>query len=175
MADDQPKDDDKGAAGTSADAKGKPKDDDGDPDEAALGDAGKRALARLRAERDELRTKYETAAEKAKRLDEIEEASKSEQTKALERAAELEKRAAASELKLAKIEAAQAAGLPLSAASRLVGATPAELKRDAEAYAAELASVGGGRRRTTGDTTAQGAGPDKGMSGAIRRAAGRSV
>lgn len=150
----------------------------GEPTEAelaALGDTGKRALERIRAERDELRTKAEAAAEKARKYDELEEANKTEQQKRDDAAAETAKQRDEATAKLAKLEAALAAGLPHTAAPRLVGTTPAELKKDAEAYAAELAAAGGTRqtRRTTSDADKGGSGPDGGMSSLIRRAAGR--
>lgn len=157
----------------------KAKTGEGDPTEAelaALGDAGKRALERVRTERDELRVKAETAAEKARKYDELEQSNKTEQQKRDEAAAADAKRASEAETKLAKLEAALAAGLPHTAAGRLVGTSPAELKRDAEAYKAELDAAGTGtqRRRTTSDSEKGGAGPDGGMSSLIRRAAGRS-
>lgn len=168
----------KAAADAKDDGKGGKGAQGGDPTEAelaALGDAGKRALERIRTERDQLRTQAETAAEKARKYDELEEANKTEQQKRDDAAAETAKRAETAETKLAKLEAALAAGLPHTAAPRLVGTTPAELKKDAEAYAAELAANGKPVRRTTSDADAKGTGPDGGMSSVIRRAAGRQA
>lgn len=164
-----------------ADAKaGKGKDDDsGEPSEEelkALGDAGKRALERVRAERDKLREQAEAAAEKARKYDELENAKLSEAEKLAAEKDAADKRATKAETDLAKLQAVLAVGLPASAASRISGTTPAELKKDAEAYKAELDEVAGGRkRRTTGDQDKGGDGPTGGMSSLIRRAAGRTA
>lgn len=164
-----------------ADDKGKGggKDDDAEPTEeelAALGDKGKRALERVRAERDRLREEHAAAAEKAKKYDELEEANKTEQQRRDEAAAAAEKAAEEATLKLAKLEAALEAGLPHTAAARLVGTTKAELLKDAKAYAEELAANAPTRqRRTTSDADKGGDGPTGGMSSLIRRAAGRQA
>lgn len=162
--------DDKGKGG---------KTDDGEPTEAelaALGDAGKRALERVKADRERLRAEAAAAAEKARKYDELEEANKTEQQKRDEAAAETAKRAEKAETDLAKLTAALDAGLPHTMAARLVGSTPAELKKDAEALKEQLGSTGGGRqRRITSDADKGGDGPTGGMSSLIRRAAGRQA
>lgn len=150
----------------------------GEPSEAelaALGDAGRRALERIRAERDEAKATAATAADKAAKYDKLEEANTTEQQRKDEAAAEAAKTAADATLRLAKLEAALEAGLPHTAAARLVGTTKAELLKDAKAYAEELAANGTRQtRRTTSDADKGGSGPDGGMSSLIRRAAGRA-
>lgn len=179
MADDPPKDD-KGKGGKDDPPKDdKPdagKDDEPTAEElAALGDAGKRALERVKADRDRLREQAATAAEKARKYDELEEANKTEQQKRDEAAAETAKRAEKAETDLAKLTAALDAGLPHTMAARLVGTTPAELKKDAEALKEQLGTTGTTRRRTTSDADKGGDGPTGGMSSLIRRAAGRQA
>lgn len=107
-----------------------------------LGDAGKRAIAAVRAERDAERTKV---AELTERLTQLEDAGRTdEQRKAA--AAEADKAARAAdtaradkaEAKLARIDAAIAAGLDPKHAARLVGDTPEELAADAKSYAETL-------------------------------------
>ncbi|MBF5002228.1 hypothetical protein IRT45_34490 [Nocardia sp. BSTN01] len=99
-----------------------------------LGEGGKKAL--------EAERKLRADAEKAQRAAEaklkaIEDANKTEEQRREERMRQLEKDAA----KATRYEAANAAGLPLSMAGRLVGDTPEELAADAEALKAELAGV----------------------------------
>lgn len=151
--------------------------DDGEPTEqelAALGDAGRRALERVRAQRDELKAQAEAAAEKARKYDESVEANKTEQQRKDDAAAEAARVAAESTHKLHQLEAALEAGLPHTAAARLVGKDKAELLKDAKAYKAELdANAPTRTRRTTSDADAGGDGPTGGMSALIRRQAGR--
>ncbi|PSR63991.1 MULTISPECIES: hypothetical protein [Nocardia] len=136
-------------------------------DSTELGEGGKNALTAERAARK--------AAEKARReaeakLKAIEDANKTEEQRREERMRELEKDAA----KATRYEAANAAGLPLSMAGRLVGDTLEELVADAEALKAELAGVkpaetppappipkpdrrqGGGQNNATGGSMAAG-------------------
>lgn len=142
---------------------------------AALGDTGRRALERIRAQRDEKAAEAAKLAEKAAAYDKLEEANKTEQQRKDEAAAEAQRVADEATLKLAKLEAALAAGLPHTAAPRLVGKDAAELKKDAEAYAKELAEAKPGKqRRTTSDADKGGDGPTGGMSALIRRQAGRA-
>jgi len=71
-------------------------------------------------------------ADAAKRLAEIEEASKSEAQKAADRLAAAEKAAADASSSLARLEVALAKGLTPSQAKRLVGTTREELEADAD-------------------------------------------
>lgn len=71
-------------------------------------------------------------ADKAKRFDELEEASKSELQKAADKAAEAEKRAAEAEQRALRMEIAHAKGLTPAQAKRLVGSTKEELETDAD-------------------------------------------
>lgn len=103
----------------------------GDP--ADLGDAGKRAIAAERAARTEAEkraTAAETEAERQAR--ELDDAKKN-----AEQAAGL----------VARYEAAETAGLPLSMAKRLIGATPEELAADAAQLAQTLAAQPSGTPR----------------------------
>lgn len=143
---------------------------------AALGDAGKRALARITADRDQLRTNATTLAEKARLYDEQTEASKTEQQRKDDAAKAAEDRAGVAEAKVLRLEAALDAGLPHTMAGRLIGTTAAELKADAEKLKAEVGAkdtTTTTRRRTTTDAEANGAGPSGGMSALIRQRAGR--
>lgn len=159
-----------------ADAAGGGKDDEPTEAElAALGDTGKRALERIRADRDRLREEAAKLAEKATAYDKLEEANKTEQQRKDEAAAAAAKLAEESTLKLWKIEAALAAGLPHTSAARLTGTTKEELEKDAKAYKEELDKHAAPttRRRTTSDADKGGDGPTGGMSALIRRQAGR--
>ena len=107
-------------------------------EESDLGDKGKAAIDRMKAERD---TAKREAAEAAAKVKEYEDAQKSEAEKASERQAELEKSATQSAAKALRYEVAEKAGLPLSAAARLQGDTEADLLKDAEALKALLGST----------------------------------
>lgn len=78
----------------------------------------------------ETRAKENSAARK--RLDELEEAAKSDLEKATSRAEAAEKRAAELEALTLRREVAEAKGLPLAAAGRLSGITREELEADAD-------------------------------------------
>lgn len=82
----------------------------------------------------ESRAKENSAARK--RLDELEEAAKSDLEKATSRAEAAEKRAAELEALSLRREVAEAKGLPLAAAARLTGETREELEADADQLAA---------------------------------------
>jgi len=71
-------------------------------------------------------------ADAARRLSEIEEASKTEAQKAADRLAAAEKAAAEASSSLARLEVALAKGLTPSQAKRLVGSTREELEADAD-------------------------------------------
>lgn len=89
-------------------------------------------VRKLRAEAARYRTEAKQNAEKAKRLDEIEEASKSEQQRLSEAKEAAEKRAADLESRLLRSEVATEKGLPPALAARLTGATKEELEADAD-------------------------------------------
>lgn len=82
----------------------------------------------------EARAKENNAAKK--RLDELEEAAKTDLEKATSRAEAAEKRAAELEALGLRREVAEAKGLPLAAAARLTGETREELEADADQLAA---------------------------------------
>jgi hypothetical protein len=77
------------------------------------------------------------------RATELEEASKSELQRATEAAAQAAARASDAESRLMRIEVANAAGIPVDQAHRLVGSTVEELTADAEQFASILASQSG--------------------------------
>ena len=118
---------DGGGDGGEPPASPEPKEGSGDP--ADLGDAGKRAIAAERAETE--------AERQARELDDAK--------KNAEQAAGL----------VARYEAAETAGLPLSMAKRLIGATPEELAADAAQLAQTLAAQPSGTPR---EDPSQGAG-----------------
>lgn len=106
---------------------------------ADLGDAGKKAIDAMKAERDEARRK---AAEAEAKVKEFEDSQKSQAEKDAERLAELEKQARDNGLKALKYEAAEKTGIPLAAAHRLNGESLDDLIKDAEA----LKELGIGRK-----------------------------
>ena len=102
---------------------------DEDSDEKGAGSKAK-VLADLATER-----RKRQAAEA--RVREMEDAALSETDKARRDATEATTRASEAEALLMRYQAAEAAGLPLSAAKRLSGSTPEELAADAAAFLAE--------------------------------------
>lgn len=113
--------------------------DDGDtPDDGDAGDdvAKWKALAR----KHERQAKAN--AEAAKRLQEMEDASKSDTEKLSDRASAAEKRAAEAEGKYLRLEVALEKGLTAKQAGRLVGSTKEELEADADEL---LETFGGGK------------------------------
>lgn len=99
---------------------------------ADLGDAGKQAIDRMKAERDAARKEARANAEAAKRLEQIEaEQAKANQT-AAEREAAAEQRAAKAEAEALKLSVAFEKGLTPAQAKRLVGGTRDELEADAD-------------------------------------------
>lgn len=95
-----------------------------------------KALAR----KNEQQAKANAAA--AKKLAEIEEASKSEADKAAERLTAAEKRAADAEVQVLRLEVAGEKGLTPAQAKRLVGSTREDLEADADEL---LATFGNGQ------------------------------
>lgn len=111
----------------------KPTDPTPDPDKgdgkAAQAEAEKwKALAR----KHEAQAKAN--ADKAKKFDELDEASKSEAEKAAAKAADAEKRAADAEARALRMEVAYEKGLTPAQAKRLVGASREELESDADEF-----------------------------------------
>jgi len=84
-------------------------------------------------------------ADAAKRLAEIEDASKSEQQRLEERATAAEKRLEETEARLLRAEVASDKGLPAALAARLTGTTKEELEADAEQLLALVGKPAPGR------------------------------
>lgn len=94
-----------------------------------------RAQAKIRkanAEAQALRARLKAAEAKAAKLDELENANKSEQQRAIEAREAAEKRAEAAEQRLLRLEIAAEKGLTPAQAKRLVGSTREELEADAD-------------------------------------------
>jgi chromosome segregation ATPase len=107
----------------------------GKPDESVLGDAGKKALDAMKAERNKAAKR---ASELESRLKEFEDRDKSDLDKVTERATSAEERATKAEQALARLEVALEKGLTPSQAKRLVGTTREELEADAEELLADI-------------------------------------
>lgn len=139
-------------------------------------DAARAEIERLRREAANWRTKVRELEPHAKRAQEMEEATKSEVQKALDRAAQAEQQAQAAQLESARLRAASAHGLTEAQALRLRGTTPEELDADAKEYAKELGANGAGRRGAT-DLKQGARGPasvETDPNAWIRKAAGRT-
>lgn len=104
-------------------------------DEAALGDAGKRALD---AERKARAAAERRAKEAEAKLKEADDAKLSEVERLQSQVAELTKRAEGAESRADRFEVAAAKGLSLAQARRLVGSTKEELEADADEMRSEL-------------------------------------
>jgi len=129
---------------------------------------------RLRREAANYRTKVRELEPQAKRAQEMDEATKTEIQKALDRVAQAEQVAQAAQLEAARLRAANAHGLTEAQARRLVGATPEELDTDAKEFAKELGTNGAGRRPADLKQGARGpATTAEDPNAWIRRAAGR--
>ncbi|WP_139812457.1 hypothetical protein [Prescottella equi] len=100
---------------------------EGDP----LGEGGMKAL---RSEREARAAAEQRAQELADRVKEFEDAQKTQAERDAEQRAELERTATENATKALRYEAAAKAGLPLSTAGRLQGATLDELVADAESF-----------------------------------------
>ena len=144
---------DGGGDGGEPPASPEPKEGSGDP--ADLGDAGKRAIAAERAARTEAEkraTAAEAEVEKYRKATEaeVEKYREATETEAERQARELDdakKNAEQAAGLVARYEAAETAGLPLSMAKRLIGATPEELAADAAQLAQTLAAQPSGTPR----------------------------
>ncbi len=122
--------------GGSDDAGGDDGDDSGDDagsdDDAALGDAGKQALARMKADRAAARKELRDAKTRLAAYEKAE-AEKAEADKSeAEKRAAAEERAEKAELRALRLEVAHEKGLTPKLAKRLVGATREELEADAD-------------------------------------------
>lgn len=99
---------------------------------ADLGDAGKQAIDRMKAERDAARKEARANADAAKRLADIEAQQEKANQTAAEREAAAEKRAAEADARALRLEVAFEKGLTPAQAKRLVGGTREELEADAD-------------------------------------------
>lgn len=106
---------------------------DPDPDvPEGTGDAGKQAIARMKAERNAARKELRDAQAKLATFEQAEqERAEADKTEAEKRAA-AEQRAADAELRALRLEVAAAKGLTPAQAKRLVGASREELEADAD-------------------------------------------
>lgn len=103
------------------------------PDESKLGDGGLAALAAERQSAKDAKAALTTAQAE---LQKYKDAEKTAEERAADRLSAAEKVASESTRKAQQYEAAAAAGLPLSAASRISGATAEEMAADATALKA---------------------------------------
>lgn len=101
-------------------------------DDDTLGDAGKKALDRMKAERDEAKRQAKANADAAKKLAEIEDAQKTETQRLVDRAEAAERERDDVTGRLLRLEVALEKGLTAAQAKRLVGATRDELEADAD-------------------------------------------
>lgn len=99
---------------------------------ADLGDAGKQAIDRMKAERDAARKEARANADAARRLADIEAQQEKANQTAAEREAAAEKRAAEADAKALRLEVAFEKGLTPAQAKRLVGSSREELEADAD-------------------------------------------
>ena len=142
----------------------------------AATDTGDDLIARLRAENRDAKREAAALREKAKKFDEYEEASKSEQQKANDRAAAAEAKAAEQEKRVWRYEVAAAKGVPAKLAGRLQGDTKEEMEADADDLLATLTASGAGgqQRRTAGNAADEGGAPAGTMNDWIRGRAGKA-
>jgi hypothetical protein len=175
---DAPTPDDATSTGTTADRRDAGR---GDQDAATLRDAGRAALER---EREARREADRRAVDAERRLQEIEDAGKSEIERAIarldrqsaeldaarSRTSELETQLAARELLETKREIASELGVPIEAAHRLQGHDARSIRADAQRYLEErkptVGDLGGGRG---GSATGRGS---TDMNALIREASG---
>lgn len=149
---------------------------------AALGDPGKRALERVKAQLHEHRAKVDELTPLAQKARELEEAGKSETEKLTTKLTAAEQRADTAEGAAIRLKACLAAGMTgeqaLDLADRLKGKTEAELLDDAKKLATTLVPAAGQRRTTDpalGAGNGNSASGQPSMSSLIRQAAGREV
>ena len=106
--------------------------DDTSQEEDFDAERAKAKIAKANSEASNLRKRMKELEEKAKKLDEIEDANKSEVERATSSLKAAEERAQAAELKAMRLEVAAAKGLTPAQAKRLVGASIEELEADAD-------------------------------------------
>ncbi|GIF14795.1 hypothetical protein [Actinoplanes teichomyceticus] len=113
--------------------------EDGDTDSAGhddqpgdLGDAGKQAIDRMKAERNAARNEARELKARLAQFEAAEQAKADADKSEAERRAAAEERAAAAELRALRLEVAAEKGLSPAQAKRLVGATREELEADAD-------------------------------------------
>jgi hypothetical protein len=132
-------------------------DDKGDPKDEPFDEArAKEKIAKANREAANLRARLKEAEEKASKLDELEEAKKSDIDKAKDTAKQLEERASKAEGEALRLRVAMRKGLTDAQAKRLMGATEEELEADADELLATF---------KTGDST----GDDKDKGPGSRR------
>lgn len=105
--------------------------DDGDEEEFDA-ERAKAKIAKANSEAKNLRERLKAAEEKAARLDEIEEADKTETEKLTAKLAEYERKAQEAEQRAMRAEVAASKGLTAAQAKRLVGGSLEELEADAD-------------------------------------------
>lgn len=146
---------------------GKPDDKkpDAEADDAGLSEAGKRAL---QAERSARAAAERRAKDAEAQVQKFKDANLTDQQRLEKERDDAKSAHTQASSQLARYEAAEKAGLPLSWAKRLVGSTPDELESDAKAIKADLdakskpgtprpdgsAGAGGTERSTTGSVSA---------------------
>jgi hypothetical protein len=137
-------------------------------------EAARAEIEKLRRENANWRTQVRDLKPLADKAKELDEATKSEVQKALDRATQAEQAAQAAQLEAARLRAASVHGLTEAQAKRLVGSTPEELEADAKEFAKELGTNGTGRRPTDLKQGARGpASVETDPNAWIRKAAGR--
>lgn len=107
-------------------------DDDEEDNGTFDAERAKAKIARANSEAANLRKRLKEAEAKAARLDEIENAGKSETERLTAAVAEAERRAQEADARALRLEVAAAKGLNPTQARRLVGTTPEELEADAD-------------------------------------------
>jgi hypothetical protein len=135
-----------------------------------LGEAGKKAIDRMKAERNAAKSEL---AEALKKLKEYEDKDKSDLERAQESAAAAQKRAEAAEQNLLRQEVAATKGLTAAQARRLVGTTREELEADADDIRA--AFTGGKPAAPKPDPSQGSKGEQKQRSTSLTEAVGRAI
>lgn len=131
-------------------------------------------IEKLRRENASWRTQVRDLKPLADKAKELDEATKSEVQKALDRATQAEQTAQAALLDAARMRAATIHGLTEAQARRLVGSTPEELEADAKEFAKELGTTNGARKPADLKQGSRGPSQQQEDPNAwIRRAAGR--
>lgn len=127
----------KGGSGDDPDPEPKPDDGDPDPDPdpdvpEGTGDAGKKAIDRMKADRNTARTELKAATAELAKFRKAEQAKADADKSEAEKRTAAEERAEKAELKATRLEVAFEKGLTPTQAKRLVGSTREELEADAD-------------------------------------------